>query len=161
MDRKVKLHGITLIEILVVLSIMAILLSIAVPQYTKWKKKYDYEYDIKQLYSIISDARMKSYLEKRVCGVFFGTSPFTNVEIKCDTDNEGDITDAGSETIATINLNKSFESSSSYVKFTDGIAKNLINLRPHNTITTFKQNCISISVTRIRIGNWDGTNCNY
>lgn len=70
MDREINIKGITLIEILVVLSIMGILLSIGIPQYTKWKTKYDYECDIKELYSLLSDARMKSYTQKKECVAF-------------------------------------------------------------------------------------------
>lgn len=96
-----------------------------------------------------------------MCGIYFGSTIFAIAQLRCDTDDDGDITDTGSEIITSLTLKKTFVSSASYVKFTDGIAKNLINIRPQNTLTGSTENCIAISVTRIRIGKWNGSTCNY
>ncbi len=161
MDRKISSKGLTLIELLIVLSIMAILFSIGIPVYTKWKVKYDVEYDIKELFSMINRARIKSFIEKKACGIYFGSSPFSVVQLKCDTDDDGSITDSGSETIATCSLKKKFISTASYVKFIDGIAINFINIHPDNIHITSYRNCISVSLLRVIIGKWNGANCEY
>ncbi len=150
----------TLIELIVVLSIMGIIFAIGIPAYTKWKTRYDLENDIKEIYSMVNDARIRSFMEKRVCGIVWGTSPFSNISLKCDTNNDGNITDTGAEIIKTLSLKNKFVSTLTYVKFSNGIAQNYLNIHPQNNNILSNETCVSISITRVRIGEWDGTSCN-
>lgn len=160
MDRKII--GITLIELLMVLSIMAIILSIAIPQYTKWKKKYDVQEDVKNIYSLLQDARMRSFVEKRVCGLYWGTtSEFNQVSLRCDTDDDGDINDSeGYVTIINLKLKTNFESSDTYIKFSRGVAVNFNNIHSTNPNLLELNDCVVVSATRVKVGNWDGSKCN-
>jgi len=163
MDRKVK--GFTLIELLVILSIIAIVLSIAIPQFTKWKKKYDVQYDIKNIYTLIQDARMKSFVEKKVCGLYWGTtSEFKKIYERCDTDYDGEINDSGGYVDITIlNLKSKFKSSNStytYIKFSRGVVVNFDSIYLTDLNEEEVNNCVAVSVTRAKIGSWNGTDCN-
>jgi len=62
MDRKIK--GLTIIEIVIVISIIAVLLSIAIPAFLKKRNAYNIQNDINTLYSILQEGRMKAFAEK-------------------------------------------------------------------------------------------------
>lgn len=159
MDRKIR--GVTLIELLIALSILAILLGIGIPQFNVWKKKYDIQEDTKALYSSLQQARMKSFVEKRVCGVYWGdTSSFSKAYLRCDTDNDGEIDDNGGfEELSQLDLKSNFQCSHGYLKFNRGIAVNFNNIHPVDTSVETSNNCVSVSATRVKIGTWDGNDC--
>jgi len=62
MDRKIR--GITIIEVVIVISIVAVLLSIAIPAFLKKRNAYNIQNDINTLYSILQEGRMKAFAEK-------------------------------------------------------------------------------------------------
>ncbi len=65
MVRKINNNkGITLIEIIVVVAIVAIILGMSVPYYTKWKKRVSIESDTKRIYGVIQNFRSKAFAEK-------------------------------------------------------------------------------------------------
>lgn len=141
-----------------VLSIMAIILSIAIPQYTKWKKKYDVQEDVKNIYSLLQDARMRSFVEKRVCGLYWGTTgEFESLYERCDKDYDGDINDSGGYVdISTLNLKTKFEAGTdTYTKFSRGVSVKPNNIHPANVIAEHTNNCVVVSTTRVTIGTWN------
>ena len=62
MARKIK--GFTLLELLIVIAMMAVLLAIAIPAFSKWVKKYNIESDTKKIYAFLQEARAKAFAEK-------------------------------------------------------------------------------------------------
>jgi len=159
-------NGFTLIELMVVIAIVAILLGMGIASYNNWKKKYDIENDTKRIFSALTEARIKTFSEKRVYGITWSENPFKRFELRYDTDNDGDITDnPGSEKISEITLKgSSFIGSiggfKKYVKFSkEGIAKNLGNIRASNLDIIPEYNCVNISRTRIKMGQWNGSDC--
>ena len=164
MDRKVG-KGFTLIELLVVIALISILLTMGIPTYTAWKAKYDLEEDIKDVYSLINEARIRSFTEKRVCGVVWGTSPFNTLYLKCDTDDNGDINDSGSELIKIKKLKQEFKRTTrlSKVKFSKGVLTNSgvgLTIYPASFVSG-EENCVVISLVRVRLGKWNGSRCEY
>ncbi len=80
-----KEGGFTLIELMVVIAIVVILLSWAVPRYSNWKAKHDIENQILQLHSDIQLARMTAYSRKVVSGIWWGGGAnFSQYQIRCD-----------------------------------------------------------------------------
>lgn len=59
MDRKIT-KGFTLLELIIVIVIVAILLSIAIPNFVNWKRKMEIERDVNTIYSVIQRYRLKA-----------------------------------------------------------------------------------------------------
>jgi len=157
MDRKIK--GFTLIEMLVVLSIMAILFSIGIPAYTKWVTKYKIQNDTKTIFGVLNQARIKAFSEKKICGIRWSGSTFSQIELRCDNNYDGDIDDTN-ELIQKIDLKTSFKDGSSnkviFKKEGFGTSKTICTTMPENNS---KYNCIKISSTRILMGHYNGGDC--
>jgi len=158
MDRKIK--GFTLIEMLVVLSIMAILFSIGIPAYTRWATKYKIQNDTKTIFSVLNQARIKAFSEKRTCGISWSDSTFSQIELRCDKNYDGDIDDTD-ELIQKIDLKTSFkDGSNSKVTFKkEGFGKTMITIYTSMPEYNSKYNCIKISRTRILMGHYSGGKC--
>jgi prepilin-type N-terminal cleavage/methylation domain-containing protein len=98
MDGKMRKNkGFTLVELMVVVSIMALLLSWGIPAYGTWKKKHDVESQITKLYNDLQFTRLTAYSQKVITGVCWtnntaGTTSFTSYETVKDGDNNNTIT---------------------------------------------------------------------
>lgn len=96
-------HGFTIIEIVVVLVIVGILTGLLVYQFVGQTSKSNAETSIKQLYTDLSEMRIKAMSNKTAYGIYWGTiGPFDIVsyELRADAYNgttvpNGSISDAG------------------------------------------------------------------
>lgn len=75
-------RGFSLVEMLIVIGIILILLTIAVPAFNTWLTKYNVEDQIKQIYSDLQTARSRALYTKRM---HFVTMAGTNQTIYDDT----------------------------------------------------------------------------
>ncbi len=153
--------GLTLIELLVILIIVGILSAISIPIYRDWIKKVGIENDTRSIFSILNEAKARSFAEKRVCGIIFNGNI---IELKCDTNADDNITDE-TTIINKIriknNFIKNFSGGVSYIKFSEnGTASIIGNIHAADISTNPSYSCINISLTRIKIGKWDGSSCN-
>ncbi len=157
MDRKIT--GVTLIEMLVVLSILAILISIGIPAYTRWVTKYKIQNDTKTIFGVLNQARIKAFSEKRTCGISWSDSTFSQIELRCDKNYDGDI-NATDELIQRIDLKTTFKDGSynkvTFKKEGFGTSKTICTTLPEYNS---KYNCIKISSTRILMGHYSGGDC--
>ncbi len=92
-------NGFTLVEVMVVVSLIVLLLAWGAPSYSKWKQKHDTEGQILGLYNNLQVARMTAYSRKTVTGIVWtgsGTS-MSSYQVVRDESNplEGTITDNG------------------------------------------------------------------
>ncbi len=152
MVRKIKKQGgITLIETIVVIAIIAIILSISIPYYAKWKKRMSVESDTKKIYGVLQTYRMKAFTEKRE---FYIKLNGKNVEIYDKEKNKK---------VFTISLENNF-------KFT-GNSTNKIDIDQRGTFygssiyaedyekADAQYDCIAISDVRVRLGKYNGEKC--
>jgi len=157
-------EGVTFLELMVVIAIVAILALLALPGLGQWKRKYDVETTIRDMYNALNEARMRAFSEKRVCGLWWSGSTVSQIELRCDSDADDSITDAGgfdrvwTKTLK-IALNTSF--TNNICTFSGkGFANTLGNFRYGATDVDAEYDCVVIGRARIKMGEWDGSQCN-
>ena len=101
------IRGITILELMIVIIILGILAALGIPGFIEWKRKVEVENAIKELYSLLQEAKAKAFAEKRVCGLSWDnfTKSFGFI---CDNNDDGDIDDPNDELILTKNFTLSF-----------------------------------------------------
>lgn len=164
--------GVTLLEIMVVLAIMAIAASFVIPALGQWKRKFDVENTIKMVFSALNEARMTAFSQKRACGLVWSGTPITSVSLKCDgsangTGQDGDITDATDEVLWTKQLKVPLQSDFpnnrcvfTYKGFADSDENGLSDTNPQRHLyygseSDSEYTCVAVSLVRIRMGEWD------
>ena len=156
-------EGLTLIEIMVVIAIIAMLASFALTGYNATRQKVKVENEIKALCGNLQNARLRAFSEKRVWGIAWSGSPFTSYDMRYDTDNDSSIVDSGgytsTGTVSDLLYPVKRNTSAGYVTFKpSGLANNQLSFYI-DSVSDVEYNCVSVSETRIKMGKWDGSNC--
>ncbi len=151
--------GLTFVELILVIVIIAIMSAMTLPTFHNWTKKYYILNSTKKVFSDIHQIKLKAFTEKRTCGIFWPTSNTKIYYLRCDTDYDNDINDDGGyETLLSVSLDEIFVFNagiSQNFRFTkDGIAIDLGHIRSFELNVTPRYNCINISRTRIKMGVW-------
>lgn len=162
-----KQSGFTLIELMVVISLMALLLTWAIPAFSSWKQKHDVEGEMAQLYGDLQFARSEAYTNNEVAGISWSGTSFSQYQIM--TNATADCTSIGSggsslvATVSTINHPITSSQNLQSLSFNNrGIVSSPSTLPLTFYITPSygsPTNCISVSLTRISLGTWNGSNC--
>ncbi|UOD34524.1 prepilin-type N-terminal cleavage/methylation domain-containing protein [Deferribacteraceae bacterium V6Fe1] len=149
MDRKImNKKGITLIELMVTITVMAVLIAIAIPSFNKWLSKYQIEADTKDIYALIQDARAKAFSQKEDITIVVNANTTT-------------VKKSDGSVISSISTKTSFKSNT--INITKrGIISGGSSILPTTVSGLNPQyNCIAISDLRARLGySSDGSNCN-
>ena len=159
-------EGVTFLELMVVIAIVAILALLALPGLGQWKRKYDVETTIRDMYNALNEARMRAFSEKRVCGLWWSGSTVSQIELRCDSDADDSITDAGGfDRVWTKTLKVALSTSFGNVCTFSGkgfanIDNTSENFRYGATDVDAEYDCVVIGRARIKMGEWDGTSCN-
>ena len=151
MVRRIKKEGgITLIEIIVVIAIIAVILSISIPYYTKWKKRMSVESDTKKIYGVLQTYRMKAFTEKKE---FY-------IKLK---GKKLEVYDKNKGKVFTISLENNF-------KFT-GDSTQQIDIDKRGTFygssiyaedydkADAQYDCVAVDDIRVRLGKYNGDKC--
>ncbi|WP_456342733.1 pilus assembly FimT family protein [Thermovibrio sp.] len=146
--------GFTLIEAIVILIIVAVLSSLALHSYSRWKLKTEVERDVRTLETTINKLRMEAFSRKRSYKLEIVDKSLTVKDASTD------------EVLYTYQLLTPFGSSSGgRVTFTID-RKGIISVR-RNIISKVRGisslnpdfDCISVGKTYVRVGRWNGTAC--
>lgn len=150
--------GFTLVELMVVITIIAIVLSIAIMSFTQWNQKYTVESYTKEIYSTLMKARNDAANSNTQIRV---TLAANQVSTHHDTDGDA-VVDAGEPTTTKPYPQFTIQFTASPVIFERrGITTNIQTIR----ITGYSPNaspgvdCIVVSQTRINMGRMTGGAC--
>jgi Tfp pilus assembly protein FimT len=160
-------EGITLVELIIVISVIAILTVALGFQFQGWMGRYNVESQTKQLYVDLMNARAKAMQQNRMHCVVLNA---TKYEIKDDKepapDGDGDCLDAGDEVVQQQDMDvRSTISISSGIPKTIRFSKQGIALPSDTGIVRINSSsdpdfdCINILQTRLILGKWKGTTC--
>ncbi len=170
-----KESGFTLVELMVVVSITALLLAWGIPSFTTWNNKHGIESQMIQLYNDLQSGRMTGYSNKVVSGVWWGSgaSIAVGAGYQIRYDNSGDPPNYSIDTlpgpivsIATtpikygINVTAIPAQALNSVGFDGRGFLNTTNLAANTTSITFSvpdavgaaMDCVAVSSTKITLG---------
>jgi prepilin-type N-terminal cleavage/methylation domain-containing protein len=160
-------RGFTLLELLVVIVIFGFLMAMGSPAFSTWQRKHNAEAEIERLYSNLQFARMKAYTEKITWGVWWGTgnNPFSSYEIRRDNSSPAngsinDSVDANVESAASLKFPIASSGNIGSITFDSRGFCNVLTTLYVADATGASNDCLKISSTRIKVGKWDGSNCN-
>ena len=140
--------GFTIIELLVVITIIGILFAIAIPAYNRWTVKYSVENDVKQMYSFLQKFREKAFAEKKEYVIQFPSASLSGKNLQVLN---------GATVEDEIKLNTVFKFSGA----TNNITISRRGVFNQNSIYSLKYNfhpqfsCLVISRLRVRMGKWN------
>jgi len=152
MDRKVK--GITLIELLIAITIMAIILSLAVPSFIRWKQRYSIESDMRTLQSLLQEARIKAFSEKFSFDVIINGD---TICYKCDTNDSECVSKYGTNCIKTSSLNYRYGTAVISISNRGIFTTQTTIYYPGSNTSAI--DCIVISNLRVKVGKYNGSKC--
>jgi type IV fimbrial biogenesis protein FimT len=133
-------RGITLMEVLVVIGMIAILLAIAFPAFNRWRVKASIEGDVRDIYAVIQKARAMAFTQKQDLTVgIVGNSVCISrgaVQIEC------------------LPLSNPFTGSVEITR--RGYFSGTGTIRYNgNAKVNPSYDCLVVSVNRVRMGVWD------
>lgn len=139
--------GLTVIELLVTITVIAIISAIAVPSFNKWLKRYQIESDTKRIYGFIQEARGRAFSQKVDLTIDIAG---TTTVLK---DTEGSV-------LTSIDTKTSYKNSTITIS-KRGVISSGSSVLP-SAVSGLKPqyNCIAVSDLRARLGYYDGSGCN-
>lgn len=142
-----NIKGVTLIELMVTIGIMAIIFAIAIPNYVQWRNENNMESDVRKIYSTLNNYRSKAFTQKTEFEVIINGSSVS-------------VEDNASSVVETVNLMYDFVSNSITIDKRGTFGGN--SIYPQNTTIQPQYNCIAVDDTMIKLGfTNDGISCNW
>lgn len=153
-----KNAGVTLTELLVVVSIIGILVVVLGFSYQGWTANYKVESQTKGIYADLMDARLRAIQRNRKHFIQLAPNQYTIYE---DTDEDGDADASEALPAYPKNLDYIIAWNGSGNKTTFDTGGLLTSLRTIHVTSNIESdyNCIVLSRSRINIGKWDGASC--
>ncbi|HEX8949265.1 MAG TPA: GspH/FimT family pseudopilin [Dissulfurispiraceae bacterium] len=151
-----KQTGYTLLELVVIITIICVLLSIAVLNYADWTVKYGIESQTKKLYADLMAARARAMGRGKDHFVTLAAGHYT---VKEDTNENGE-NDAGDAVVLSNNLERLISwNGSPQIDFNSrGISSAGETIFVPNTVNA-ACDCVVIAKTRITLGKMRNKKC--
>ena len=139
-------RGLTLIELMVVIAILAILASFAVVGINSWVRDMKVQEDVRIIYSVLKSAQRRAFLEKVECCVSFNGS---SVFMECDNSSN-----------AVVYLKTSFVADKKVCYDKSGFTNDNVSVC-YNGVSDAKYSCVSVDFIEIRFGKakWEDGKC--
>lgn len=150
--------GFTLVELMIVITIIGILLAIAIINFKQWNEKYTVEANIKEIYSILTKARndaANSNTQMRV------TLAANQVSTHMDADGDG-VVDAGEPTTTRTYPRFTITFAASPIVYDRrGITSDIqtISITGYAASSSPGVDCIVVSRARVNLGIMTGVTC--
>lgn len=157
MRKKVE-GGFTLVELMMVVSIIGLLLVVITDSYRSWSRKYRAENDVKEMYASLMDARALAMQKKRM---HFVTIAATQYRIYEDTspapDGDRALETAADNLVLQGTPQNTIQTFPSAIAFdSDGVLSIDSGFIRISSPVQADYDCISLGRTRIKMGQMDG-----
>jgi type II secretory pathway pseudopilin PulG len=157
---------VTLVELIVVVSIIIILIVAMGFEYNGWMGRYRVESEIKQVYADIMNAKARAMSRSRVHFINMPASAEDRFFVYEDSDENNSLNTATDDEIVGAKLRyKLNPDERNFVIDTHGLIGNGITLLDgehgiwiHSDLDP-DYDCISVSATRVNMGIWNGSIC--
>ncbi|MBU4229548.1 MAG: pilus assembly FimT family protein [Desulfurivibrionaceae bacterium] len=142
MDRTlISDRGFTLIELMIVVAVIGILMTIAMGNYTQTSRRSSINRDLNAIASFLQEKRLEAFSQKLQITV---TATATNLSTPAN---------------GAITMENPFVVPANFVVSTRGLYTTTGTLRLADMSAGSPNNCVTVSITRVRMGAWDGANC--
>lgn len=155
-----KRNGFTITELLVVIAIMSILMGIAGLAYSTWRNKYQLERQVREMYVDLMNGRVQA-MQKNIAYFVVVAADGYSYRLVEDKNDNGVLNPDPDD---TTRLTKQLKYSSTWTNTATMNSRGLVS--PNDTIlfntggVDAAFDCITLFTTRIRMGKWNGTDCN-
>jgi prepilin-type N-terminal cleavage/methylation domain-containing protein len=153
-----KDRGITLVEVIIVISVIGILIASMAYSYQDWVKRYEVERTTKELYSNMMLARMRAMERGLEHYVVFGARSYSIIE---DTNESGEY-DAGDEGLPGFPKTVEYDLQRNVVAKVTFNRRGLISGLQRIWIaseTDPDYDCMKVSMSRVIMGRYVGNEC--
>ena len=150
-----KIRGFTIVELIIVIIIFLILLAVVYKPIVQKIQAHKVEGEIKKVYGLLQEGRIQAFSKKKELRFTLSSSGDSSTVCLYDV--------SSSSNLKCVNLSAPFaiKSGAYYITITDrGVFSRGDTIYYTGNIKTPAVNCLKISLTRVRMGVWDGTNCN-
>ena len=148
MVRKIKRErGYSLLELIIVMSILAIMSYLGINYILSSLEKNKIEKDLKNIYGLLQEARIKAFSHKK------------EFEFSLDLSDKKACIKEGSNIVKCVELEDNNYSLRGTIKidkrgtFTNGTIHYI------GSVKDLSYDCIVVSVIRVKLGVWDGSEC--
>jgi prepilin-type N-terminal cleavage/methylation domain-containing protein len=157
-------QGITLVELIIVVSIVGILAVALGFEFRGWMGKYKIESQIKEMYIDFMNAKAQAMQKNRVQCVTLAAAQYTIREDKDPLpDGDGDCADSGDTIMRQKSLNPTypvtFTAGNPLIFNTRGLLASSAGIVRVSSANDADYDCIDIAESRINMGKWNGTIC--
>jgi prepilin-type N-terminal cleavage/methylation domain-containing protein len=158
-------EGITLVELIIVISVIGILIVALGFEFQGWMGKYRVESQIKEMHVDMMNARASAMSRNKMrCATLLATSYMIREDADPPPDGDGDCNDAGDTLIVQKNLNPAYPIIATpaipkTIRFTtQGVVEPAdVGIVRISVSTDADYDCIDIGQLRIIMGKWNGT----
>lgn len=159
MDRAIRFQGgFSLVELMIVIAIVGILAAVIGLSGVNMTRRDNVSGDTHRIAAFLKKQRLKAFTQKR-CFTFIGGTGVTSF---MSTDNTCTAYPGQPDDSFAFNQGVTFNGIGAIVINTRGVFTTAGTISPvwPNGVKVADKDCVVVSATRVRIGSWDGVNCN-